>query len=114
MAKYKNLIVFQKADELAYRIYRTTDSFPKREMFGITSQIRRASLSIPTNIVEGYSRKGKKELKYFINIALGSLAETEYLFNFSKKPGYHKSDSDATEKLMDEVGKTLWGFYRTL
>ena len=50
------------------------------EKYGITSQLRRASLSVPTNIVEGYARKSKKELKQFINIALGSYAETKYLF----------------------------------
>jgi four helix bundle protein len=55
MAKYKDLIVFQKADGLAFQIYRLTETFPKHETFGLTSQIRRAALSIPTNIVEGYA-----------------------------------------------------------
>ena len=81
MANYRDLIVFQKADELAFQIYKLTEKFPKSEMFGLTSQIRRATLSIPTNIVEGYARKSKKELAQFIGIALGSHAETEYLFN---------------------------------
>jgi four helix bundle protein len=88
MAKYKNLIVFKKADELAFEIYRITESFPKAETFELTSQLRRSALSIPTNIVEGYARKSKKELKQFINIALGSLAETEYLYGFSRRLGY--------------------------
>src|SRR4030042_2390859 len=52
MARHKNLIVFQKADELAFQIYKINESFPKNEMFGLTSQIRRAALSVPTNIVE--------------------------------------------------------------
>jgi four helix bundle protein len=80
MPNYKDLIVFQKSDELAFQIYKATDKFPKAEMFGLTSQIRRAALSIPTNIVEGYTRRGEKELIQFINIALGSYAETQYLF----------------------------------
>jgi four helix bundle protein len=83
-------------------------------MFGITSQIRRAALSIPTNIVEGYARKSKKELIQFVNIALGSLAETEYLLNFSKRLGYYKSEDDRIESLIEEVGKLLWSFYKSL
>jgi len=114
MAKYKDLIVFQKADELAFQIYRLTESFPKSEMYGMTSQIRRAALSVPTNIVEGYARKSKKELAQFINIALGSLAETEYLLDFSKRLGYNKSGGCEIENLMEEVGKLLWGFYRSI
>jgi four helix bundle protein len=114
MAKYKNLIVFQKADELALKIYSLTADFPKSEVFGITSQLRRAALSVPTNIVEGYARKSKKELAQFINIALGSLAETEYLLDFAKRLGYSKSEGSEIEVLITEVGKLLWGFYRSI
>ena len=114
MANYKNLIVFQKADELAFQIFKMTEAFPKSEMFGLTSQIRRAALSIPTNIVEGYARKSKKELLQFINIALGSHAETEYLFNFSKRLGYCKTASLPTEDLIAEVGRLLWSFRKSL
>ncbi len=115
MAKHKNLIVFQKADELALRIYKLTEKFPRHEIFGLTSQLRRAALSIPTNIVEGYSRRSKKELAQFINIALGSLAETEYLLDFSKKLNYVASDNNMElEELLEEVGKLLWSFYRSL
>jgi four helix bundle protein len=110
MGKYQDLIVFQKADEMAFQIYKVTDAFPKREMFRITSQLRRASLSVPTNIVEGYARKSKKELKQFINIALGSHAETKYLFTFSKRLGYHTENSSSSQKLIEEVGRMLWGF----
>ena len=61
-AGYKKLLVWEKADEMAKSIYVETKNFPKAELYGITSQLRRAGLSVPTNIVEGYSRKGKKEL----------------------------------------------------
>jgi four helix bundle protein len=114
VAKYKNLIVFKKADELAFEIYRITESFPKAETFELTSQLRRSALSIHTNIVEGYARKSKKELKQFINIALGSLAETEYLYDFSKRLGYQREETSQIEGLIIEVGKLLWGFYRSL
>ncbi|MFZ6017241.1 MAG: four helix bundle protein [Nitrospirota bacterium] len=114
MAKHKDLIVFQKADELAFQIYKLTEGFPRAEMFGLTPQIRRSALSIPTNIVEGYARKSKKELIQFINIALGSLAETEYLVGFSKRLGYCKVNISEVEKLIEEVGKLLWSFYRSL
>ena len=114
MARHKNLIVFQKADELAFHIYKITESFPKNEMFGLTSQIRRAALSVPTNIVEGYARRSKKELVQFINVALGSLAETEYLLDFSIRLGYFKPNDNRIENLIEEVGKLLWSFYRSI
>ena len=85
---YKRLIVWHKADELAYGIYMATKNFPKEESYGITSQLRRAALSVPTNIVEGYGRQGQKEFKYFVNIALGSLAEVKYLMDFSTRLNY--------------------------
>ena len=85
---YKKLIVWQKADKLAYAVYLETKKFPKDEIYGITSQIRRAAISIPTNIVEGTGRQSRKELKQFINISLGSLAETEYLLEFCFRLGY--------------------------
>jgi four helix bundle protein len=114
MAKHHDLVVFQKADELAFKIYKLTEEFPKAEIFGLTSQLRRAALSIPTNIVEGYARKSKRELHQFLNISLGSLAETEYLLAFSKKLEYIKTATDEIDLLLEEVGKLLWGFYRSI
>jgi four helix bundle protein len=114
VSNYKNLIVWQKSDELALQVYKLTDKFPKHELFGITSQLRRAALSVPTNIVEGYNRKSKKELHRFIDIALGSLAETEYLIEFSRRLGYIKSDISFIETAIAEVGKLLWSFQKAL
>ncbi len=115
MARHKDLIAFQKADELALKVYKLTDSFPRHEQFDISSQLRRAALSIPTNIVEGYARRSKKELAQYINIALGSLAETEYLLGFSQKLGYGATEDHAEiSALIDEAGKVLWSFYRSL
>ncbi|MFH1190403.1 MAG: four helix bundle protein [Candidatus Omnitrophota bacterium] len=112
---YKKLIVWQKADELAYQIYTETKKFPKEEIYGITSQLRRAALSIPTNVVEGAGRQGKKELKQFVNIALGSAAETEYLLDFSLRLGYfYQETHKRLQDLRQEVGNLLWRFYLSL
>jgi four helix bundle protein len=110
---YKELKVWQKADIFAFEIYKITKGFPKDELFALTSQIRRAVLSIPTNIVEGYSRNGDKELARFIRIALGSLAEVEYLLAFSRRLEYISgTDYKRLEALRNEVGKLLWNFYK--
>jgi four helix bundle protein len=112
---YKDLKVWQKADEFALEIYRITRNFPKEEMYGLTSQLRRAALSVPTNIVEGYARKGDKELSRFVNIAIGSLAEVEYLLDFSRKLGYMTQDAHSkADTLRNEVGRLLWSFYKKL
>ena len=113
MATYKNLLVWQKAHELAYQVYLITKGFPKDETYGLTSQLRRAVLSVPANIVEGYSRKGDKELARFLNIALGSLAETEYLLFFAKELSYLSDKQyQHIEALRNEAGKLLYNFYK--
>jgi four helix bundle protein len=114
MAKYKNLIVRQKANDLALKVCKITEDFPKNETFGIRNQIRRAALSVPTNIVEGYGRRTRADLSRFLDIARGSLAEAEYLLSFSNELGYIKDGVHETETLIDEVGKPLWSFQRRL
>ena len=102
---YKKLKVWQKADELALAIYIESKKFPKEEIYGITSQLRRAALSVPTNIVEGSGRQNKKEFRQFVNIALGSLAETEYLLEFCFKLDYLGEESYSNlEELRKEIG----------
>jgi len=112
---YKKLNVWKKADELAYQVYIATRTFPKEEIYGLTSQLRRATLSVPTNIVEGYGRQSKKELKQFLNISLGSLAETRYLLYFSSRLGYLQAAQHiGLNGLAEEVGRLLWKFYKSL
>ncbi|MFA5794811.1 MAG: four helix bundle protein [Candidatus Brocadiia bacterium] len=112
---YRNLLAWQKADELAFQIYKGTELFPKSELYALTSQLRRAALSVPTNIVEGFGRKGKGEMKYFTNIALGSLAEVEYLLGFSERLGYLSKDAyNKFEGIRNETGRLLWGYYESL
>ncbi|MFH1691502.1 MAG: four helix bundle protein [Candidatus Omnitrophota bacterium] len=109
---YKKLIVWQKADELAYQVYIESKKLPRDEIYGIISQLRRAVLSISINLVEGSGRQGKKEFKQFVNIALGSCAETEYLLGFCLKLGYLQKESyDRLEFLRQNVGRLLWRFY---
>ena len=81
-------MAYQVADELAMLIYKTTQTFPKYELFGLTSQLRRAAVSVPTNIVEGSHRSTRADYLRFLDIALGSLAEVGYLLDFSTRLGY--------------------------
>ncbi len=88
MRDFKKYDIWQLSHELTLEIYRITNLFPKEEMYGITSQIRRASSSIPTNISEGCGRNSDAEFNQFLNIALGSALETEYLLILSKDLTY--------------------------
>lgn len=111
---YKKLFVWQKADELAYQIYLSTKHFPSDELYGVTSQLRRSAVSVPTNIAEGMGRQNRGETKQFINIALGSLAEVEYLIGLSVRLGYLKKPEQGTlDQLRTEVGKMLWRLYQS-
>lgn len=112
---YKKLVVWERADKLAFQIYLETKKFPKDETYGVTSQLRRAVVSITLNIVEGVGRQGNKEFKNFINIALGSNAEVEYLLNFCFRLGYldHSRYSEL-ERDRQMVGVLLWRLYRSL
>lgn len=108
MRNYKDLKIYYKAHDLAKNIYELANEFPKHEQYNITSQIRRASLSIPTNIVEGSSRDSNKEFVHFLNIAIGSLSETEYLTFFSYDIGYiSQSQFEKATSLITELRKML-------
>ncbi len=82
---YRRLVAWQISDRLAWKTYECTDKFPKHELFGITSQLRRAILSVSLNIIEGYARDSKNEFRHFLRIALGSLAESGYLIEFANR-----------------------------
>ena len=113
-AGYKKLIVWQKSNELAKQVYLESRNFPKDEIYGIISQLRRAALSIPTNIVEGHSRRTDKQLKQFLLISLSSLAETEYLLDFSQEIGYlDQENHKRLQSIRQEVGNLLWKFYKS-
>jgi len=97
---HKDLDVWKKAIEFVAEIYKITRNFPKDEIYGLTSQIRRAAVSIPSNIAEGAARNSTKEFIQFLYIALGSSAETETQLIIAKEIGYVENNSF----LLDEVG----------
>lgn len=113
--RYNKLEVWRLAHAFALEVYKATKDFPKSEAFGLTSQVRRAAVSIPANIVEGYARRGGKELARFIDIALGSLAEARYLIRFSHELGFLSGPhSSVLETRARELGSKLWRFYERI
>ena len=105
---FKDLVVWQKAMDLSVAIYQMTKNFPKEEIFGLTSQMRRASVSIASNIAEGEGRKSKREFAHFLGIALGSKAELETQMLLCEKVGLlNGDDSQNALSLLDEIGKML-------
>ena len=88
MTTHKDLIVWQKAMELVMKVYKATKTFPREEVFGLTSQMRRAVVSIPSNIAEGYGRLHIRETENFLSIALGSACELETQLFLSKDLEY--------------------------
>lgn len=114
MRDYKDLKIWQKSDELVKMIYRVSSTFPKEELFVLTPQIRRASLSIPTNIVEGFYRT-KKEFIHFLIISLGSLKETEYLLSIALERGYLKGvEYNRIQEVETELSKMVTVFIKKL
>jgi len=115
MHNFEKLLVWQKSDEFAFQVYRTSKDFPEDEKFGLTAQLRRAALSIPTNIAEGSGRQTKAETRRFVVISMGSLAEVGSLLHFSHRLGLLKeADRLLLDRLKKEVGALLWCFYRSL
>lgn len=92
MQRFTDLKVWQRSHALVLAIYRATASFPSDERFGITSQLRRAAVSVPTNIAEGSKRQGRLDYARFLNIAEGSLGETQYLLMLARDLGYLPQD----------------------
>lgn len=102
-------------DEYVNKVYDYTESFPKEEMFGLTSQIKRSSLSVVLNYIEGYARQRNKVFKNFLEISYGSLKESKYLVYFSHNRKYlSKDEYDELIKLSDEIGAMLWGILSKL
>ena len=115
MRNYEDLEVWQKAHCLTLGLYRVTEGFPRSEMFGLTSQIRRSAGSIGANLAEGCGRWGDVELARFVQIAMGSASELQYLLLRAQDLSYLKADSHASlEEMTIEVKRMLAALLRTL
>lgn len=109
LLSYKQLIVWQKSISLVENVYQLTAKFPRSEAFGIVSQIRRAVVSIPSNVAEGYARRSFKEYLQFYSVAYGSALELETQIIISKKLGLaREGDFITTESLLNEVIRMLF------
>ncbi len=115
MRDYHKLRAFELADQLAVAIYKCTKSFPKEEMFGLTSQIRRAAVSAPSNIVEGCAKSSQADYARFLEIAYGSVCEVEYQLSLAERLGFLESQSaKEITSLANETGRVLNGLLRSL
>ncbi len=107
---YKDLVVWQKAMNLVTATYRATAKFPKDELFGLTSQARRAAVSIPSNIAEGQGRLSEREFRYFLGQARGSLMELETQLQVAENLGYlQREENGSLLQSCAEVGRLLNG-----
>jgi four helix bundle protein len=115
MKDFRSLKVWEKAHELTLKIYKITDSFPKQEIYGVTNQIRRAAVSIPTNIAEGCGKDTDPELKRYCLIAMGSSSELEYLLLLAHDLKYFsEEDYQQTQSQIIEIRKMLNAFIQKL
>src|SRR3989344_3245249 len=115
MQSYSDLIVWQRAVQLDTAIYKLTEKFPKSELFGLVSQMRRAAVSIPSNIAEGYARKHWAEYIQFIRTAYGSGAELETQLHLSRNLGFaSEKDTAEARALLDETMRMLNKFISSL
>lgn len=112
---FRDLNVWQKGIDLVKKIYKETKDFPKEEIYGLTSQLRRAAVSIPSNIAEGHIRQHRAEFKQFLSVALGSLAELETQIVISRELEY--ITTEASQNLIEQVsslGKMIRGLMKKL
>lgn len=110
---YEELVAWQRAMLLAKVVYSLQKKLPKEEIYGLGDQIRRAVVSIPSNIAEGFGRESQNEFKHFLSIALGSLFEVKTQLQLAETLGYLQLDA-GTLSLLDEVGKLIKGLSRSL
>lgn len=115
MRDYKNILAWQKADDLTVAVYEATKAFPKDEVYSLTSQLRRAAYSIPANIAEGASRNSQKDYLHFLYIARGSASEVAYFVHLAKRLGYFKAEAHAALAVQtDETSRVLAGLIRSV
>jgi len=113
MHRYQELQVWQLAMDLSESVYRRSEDFPKDERFGLTSQIRRAAVSIPSNIAEGAGRNSNGEFNQFLGISVGSLFELETQLILASRFGYIEETKSQLEKI-DVLRKMIFGLQKSL
>ena len=112
---HKDLLIWQKSMEMVFQIYELVKSFPKEEAYGLSDQIRRAAVSIPSNISEGYQRGSDKEFSHFLRVALGSSAELETQLIICKKLGFGQTETvDLLLYRNAEIEKMINAFLRKM
>jgi len=112
---FRQLKVWEKAHAFALAVYKLTKEFPKEELYGLTSQIRRASMSVPTNIAEGCGRNTDPEFARFLQIALGSASETEYQLLLAHDLGFiTKENYEPLNKDVEEIKRMLASLLKTI
>lgn len=112
---YRNIKAWKLSDELTVVIYEYGQKFPKDEIYGLTSQLRRAAMSVPAKIAEGANRQHKKKYLRFLYIAMGSLAETEYYLHLSRRLNYRNDgEYDKLDKLRVETASTVNGLIQAV
>lgn len=112
---HRDLIAWQKAIDLVVSVYALTKAFPKEETYGLTSQLRRAAVSVPANIAEGQGRRSKPEFKQFLTNARGSLLEVDTHLEVALRVGYLNAiEYHAVREKLNEVGRIINGLMRSL
>jgi four helix bundle protein len=112
---FRELQVWQKAMQLSVAIYRLTREFPREELYGLTGQLRRAAVSVPSNIAEGHGRMSNREFKHFLSIARGSVCELQTQLEIARLLGLGSDNAiEEAERLSHEVGKMIFAFLGSL
>ena len=115
MLPYEKFEAWKVAHDLALEVYRISEQWPACERYQLTSQVRRAALSVPTNIAEGAAKRGSREFRRYLDIARGSLSELSYLLRFCKDRGILDVETfQALDELRNRAGKVTWGLYASL
>jgi four helix bundle protein len=109
---FRDLLVWRKAHEFVLLVYRLTAGFPREETYGLTTQMRRAAVSIPANISEGFVKRGQQDKARYMNIAEGSLEESRYYLILVQDLGY--GDTDPLMSKLNEVGRLLGAYLRAV
>jgi four helix bundle protein len=112
---FRDLVVWQRAMELTVAVYRLTTEFPRKELYGLTNQIRRSAVSIPSNIAEGQGRKNAAEFKHFLRIARGSNCEVQTQLELARSPRFGRQGlADQADNLSNEVGKMIYSLMASI